>query len=247
MFHCLAWSEVIGPTLNEDITPVSEGIMAILNSHFFPQQDMSIVFAWVGSATILRARFNSPKLRQTAPAYIRPISLNAVPATNDNIMILPPGALTIRGLEELALEATSGVAMTERLTCVAGIMDRYTPPPIGDIYNVRFTGTTTLVVNTWTNVPLTFETQLPVGTYAVIGGELQTASGQAFRLTFDNQYWRPGLPCIPLLTSRIPYALMYGVLGEWGRFRTTNLPRCEVLANAASTTQEGYLEVVRVA
>lgn len=245
-FHVSAYTASLGSVTNNDTAALTDGILYIQNNHFLPQVDSSIIWAWCGGTTLSRVRFNSPKFRQINPNYLRPISAFAVPANNDNMIILPPGKLVVRGLEELVAEISTNAVGPARTTLVMGLQANMVPIPSGDIYNFRFTGTTTLVANVWTSVPITFETLPPVGTYAVIGAECQSTNGQAFRLTFDGQYYRPGLPMLTSLTNRQLWAGYYGTLGVWGYFRTTNLPRLECLANAADTAQEGYLEVVRV-
>jgi hypothetical protein len=245
-FHVAAYTASLGSVTNNDTAALIDGILYIQNGHFLPQVDSSIIWAWCGGTTLSRVRFNSPKFRQINPNYIRPISLFAIPANNDNMVLMPPGRLVVRGLEELVAEISTTGAGPAQTTLAFGLQANFVPVPSGDIFNFRFTATTTLVANKWTSVPITFETLPPVGTYAVIGAEVQSANGQAFRFTFDGQYYRPGLPCITALTNRQLWADYYGALGVWGYFRTTNLPRLEILANAADTSQEGYLEVVRV-
>lgn len=245
-FHTAAFSASLAAVTNNDTAALTDGLLTIQNSHFLPPADVSINYAWAGGTTLARARFNSPKLRQIQPTYIRPISLLATPASNDNIMVLNQGQLNVRGLEELSAEITTTGAGPARATVVFGMMGNYVPPPMGDIYNFRATGATTAVANAWTQCPLTFEQAPPVGTYAVIGCEGIGATMIAFRLTFDGQFYRPGFIGMTPNSSRQLYATYYGKFGIWGYFRTTNLPRMEILCGAADTAQEFYLEVVRI-
>lgn len=245
-FHVAAYSASLGSVTNNDTAPVTDGIILIQNSHLLPQVNTDIMFAWAGGTTLGRARLNSPRIRQTVPAYIRPISLLASPANNDNVMLLQPGDLTVNGLEELVFEATTTGAGPAQTTCVLGLAGTFVPRPSGNIYNVRATGTTTATAHAWTSCALTFDTVPPVGIYAVVGGELISTTCQGWRLTFDGQYYRPGFIGQANDTSRQLYLTYYGRTGVWGYFSTTNLPRLEVLCNAADTAQELYLQCIKV-
>lgn len=235
-----------GAQTDTDLAALTDNIVQIQNGHFLPPADMSILWASTYGASVTRAKFSSPKIRQINTAYIRPMNANVTPVNNQNIMLLNPGQLTVRGLEELAVLVSDSAGGVKQTVCTALLANRI-PVPAGDVFNFRVTGTTTVTANAWTAVPLTFEVTPPAGTYAVIGGELASTTCQAFRLIFDGMYFRPGLPGINANTSRLLWETMYGEFGVWGYFRNVNLPRMEVLCNAADTSQEGYLQCVRVA
>lgn len=245
-WHVSAFTASLGSVTNNDTAALADGIILVQNNHLLPQVDADIVFAYASGATLGRARLNSPKIRQINPAYIRPINVALSPANNPNLMLLRPGQLRVRGLEELAAEITTTGAGPAQSYVVIGMRGAYVPVPQGDVFNFRATSATAVVANTWTSVPLTFETLPPVGTYAVVGCEVQSATGVCYRLTFDGQYYRPGLPCITALGNRALWDTYYGTLGVFGFFRTTNLPRLEVVCTSADAAQEVYLECVRV-
>lgn len=246
-FHVAAYTATLGAgaQTDTDLTALTDNILYIQNNHFLPQVDSSIIWAITYGASVTRAKFQSPKIRQVNTAYIRPLNVNATPPTNPNMMLLDMGRLVVRGIEELQM-LVSDSAGGVRQTVAFGLQFGRTEIPSGDVYNFRATGTTTVTANAWTACPLTFEVTPPLGTYAVIGAECISTTGQAFRLIFDGMYYRPGLPCVTGDGNRLLYKSMYGQFGVWGYFRTTNLPRLEILCNAADTAQEVYLECVRV-
>lgn len=247
MFHLAAWSKLIDNTANTDVTPVTDDILPIQNSHFVLPQDMQLVAAWAASATLSRARLNSGSLRQVNPPYFRPLNVAALPANDPNLVELAHRPFTLKGQEELILEATSGVAMgTERSTFLAWMMPNFDPAPQGDTYFIRFTSTTAAVANVWTTLAVTFETSLPKGRYAAVGCELQSTNGQAHRLIFDNQIWRPGFLSISSLGNRTHVYDYRQTLGKWGEFTTVSLPRFQVLVNGTDAAHEGYLQCVRL-
>jgi len=115
------------------------------------------------------------------------------------------------------------------------------------VYFLRWTVTATAVANAWTLIsPVTYEQQLPFGKYSVLDSEHNSTNAIAHRLTFDQQYERPGMLSFATGLGRTPYRISYGAFGELGRFHTTNLPRVEVLCNAADTAHEGYIHCVKV-
>lgn len=246
MFHLAAYSASVVNTANIQLNAVSDDVLFIQNNNFMAQQDMQLLFAAAMSVTISRARLNSPSMRLVAPKYIRPVIAALAPGSNPNVDYDTENPFILRGLEEITAEVTHANAMAERVTVLMGIADRVTPIPRGPIYPLRVTSTTAAVASTWTTISLTFENQLPQGVYAVVGAEMQSATLQAFRFIFDNQYWRPGFFGLTALTGRNNLESYQGIFGEWGRFRTTNLPRCQVLATAADVSYEGYINVVRV-
>jgi len=247
MFHLSAYNADLGTVANTDISAVSDEIIAILNGHLLLPQDMSIVAAFAGSATLNRARLNSPTLRQMSPPYIRPFNPALLPQNDPNLAIYVESPLRVRGQEELQIEATSDIAMgTERFAAFVWLQDREDPAPIGDPFTIRAVSTTTTVARSWTNIALTFDSQLPAGTYAVVGAEYIGTTAQAFRVIFDNQYLRPGGLGTAILGNRTHKYFYNGRLGRWGNFRTFSLPRVEALTDTAIAVHTIYFQVVRV-
>lgn len=244
MFHLAAFFQSNTAAVLASQTPVTDGIIPIANGHFLPYMDYDLISAYVSSATLTRARLNSGTIRQINPVYIRPINIGLLPANNTNMMMIKDEPFRVHGQEELALElsATGG---PENSYGLIWLQRQYESPPAGPIYNIRFTGTTAAAANVWSPEPYTLETALPAGVYTVVGGECQSTTGIAFRLTFDNQVERPGTLMAASLGSRQLYDTYYGGLGKWGSFKSYSNPRLEVLCNAADAAFEGYLQVLR--
>ena len=110
--------------------------------------------------------------------------------------------------------------------------------------------TATALGNAWGAGALTFEQVLESGMYAVVGMKAFGATLIAGRLIFPNQGPRPG--CIGYATPLTGVgaienpAFRNGNLGVWGTFSHTAPPQLEVIAAAADTAQEVYLDVVKV-
>lgn len=247
MFHLAAYSALIDNTANTDVAALNDQILSVSNGHFLPQRDYSLIFAAVMAATLNRVRIVSPTNRQITLPIIRPIMTAVLPATAPNMADYRKNPFRIRGLEELALEATSGVAMgTERFTALVGLATSMETSPQGDIFTLRGTSTTAAVANAWTDLAITWADTLPAGNYAVVGLEVQSTNAQGARLIFENQTERPGSISITGLGNRTHLMFYKGELGRWGSFRSTRMPTVQVLANAADATHVIHLDIVRI-
>lgn len=250
-FHLAAYTVALGTTANTDITALTDDIMLIQNNHFVPSKDMKIMAAYASSATLSRTRLNSPRIRQFAQSYIRPINVATLPAANPNIAFYFDAPIIIKAQEELQVEATSGIAMgTERFLCLLWLMDATLPGPIpapqSDVYTIRITSTTAAVANSWTTISASYETQLPQGTYAVTNIEYQATNAMAIRAIFDGQFYRPGSLGTQALANRTSTWLSMSQMGVWGQFNTVTLPRLQVLNNSTDASHEIYMECSRV-
>lgn len=247
MFHTLGWFISIGQTVDTDVTPIQDNVMLIQNSHFVPQMDLKIIWAAAMSATLSRVRFATPKTRQVTNPWIRPLIQAAIPPTNPNLRIWTDSPFAVRGLEEIQLLATSGLAMgNENFTAIASLGTGIQPAPQGDYYPLRGTSTTAVTANKWSSITVTWQDTLPAGTYAVVGLEHFSAAAQAARLIFQNQQFRPGSISVNSLGNRQNQLLAKRQMGVFGTFVQTAMPIVEVLANAADASHEIYMDVIRI-
>lgn len=247
MFHTLANFVSIGQTVDTDVTPVQDDIVLIQNSHFVFQQDVQLLFAAAMSATLTRCKISTPKTRQITNPFLRPIIGGALPGNNPNIADYRANPFHLKGLEELVVQATSGLAMgNENFTSVMGFSLAPDPMPSGDVFTLRGTSTTAATVNKWTSITVTWQDNLPAGGYACVGFVHESTNGQASRLIFQNQVWRPGGISVGALTNRTHAMFEKGGLGVWGRFLQTAMPVPQVLCNAADASHEVYMDLIRI-
>lgn len=248
MHLCAYFNSALGTTVDTDIAALTDGILYIQNSHFVPQFPMWVYGAYAISPTLVRAKVSTPKIRQINPFYIRPIDFGAaLPSANPNMDTLLTTPFQLQQLEEVQVLATAAPATTEAFMALLWLMDQQpTPPPLGDVYTVRWTSAVAAVANTWTNIaPGTFEQVLPFGQYSMIESEYFATNAIAMRLIFDApQTFRPGQLGFANNHSRMPYH-WYRRTGVFGTFRTTNLPRQEVLNGSTNASHEGYYHVIK--
>ena len=247
MHHTIAWRESIADIVAADIDPVVDGIMTIQNSHFLPQKNFLMQYAYFGAAGATRARFITPTFRQLSTPWIRPINLAIVPLDEANMADYSANPLMIRGLEELQLEGYQTTGGAAVVAAIAGLSSSPVgPAPSGDVIAMRGTGATTVTAGAWSNCAMTWQDTLPNGTYAVVGLEAIGATAISARLIFEDQVDRPGCLGQGLVSGNGPPLFRHGGLGIWGRFNAYRIPSVEFLCNAADTAQEVYLHFVRI-
>lgn len=246
-FHLAAYrNAALANVANTDISAVTDDILAIANNHFLPQQDYDMIFAYAGSATLSRARINSPTNRQITVPFIRPINQAVIPANNYNFADYTDRPFRVKALEELAVEATSAVAMTEVFFALVALQTNFQPVPQGNVFTMRGTSVTAATSGAWSTLAVTWADNLPQYQYIVTGLEVQSTNAVAARIIFEQQVERPGTISITSLANRQPYGVYKGSLGVFGRFVTTRMPIIQVLCNGADAAHEIYMEIMRV-
>ena len=247
MFHLAAYvNAALGSTANTDINALSDDILTIQNNHFVMNQPTDLLAAAAMSATLTRVKLASPSMRQIASPYIRPIIVGATPGSNPNVALYYNNPYRLVPFEEIQMQATSGVAMTEVFTGLIWVGSTNTPWPSGNVTPLRFTSSTAAVANAWTSVTITFEDTVPSGIYAMLFSEVHSTNAQAHRWIISYQIERPGFLSTVSTGQREPYAMALGQMGLMGRFRSNDLPRLQVLCNGTDNSHTGYLHVVRV-
>lgn len=249
MHHLLGLSVAIGQTANTEVTALQDDVIPrTANNRYQLPKDMLLLAAYAGSATITRARLNMSTMRLINPRYIYPVEVGLNPSDVPQLESLVDNPFSIKGFDEVILEATSALACgTEQLSALLWVADNVQQAPVGDVYNCRFTSTTAAVANTWTALSITMETSLPPGQFALVGSDLIGVQGVAHRWLIPNQLYRPGALCRTLVANA-PHALFAGdQLGEWGRFFNTALPSPQVLCTTTTNSWAGLMRLIKVA
>lgn len=246
MWHLADYTVALGTTANTDVPALSDDVLTILNSHFVLRREMKLLRAAAMSATLTRVRFASPTMRFYGQPFVRPVILAANPPTNPNVADYTDRPFILPAGEEIAIEATSAIAMgTERFHALVWLQSQMQPWPPGNVYVIRGTSTTAAVANTWTTLTLTMDTALPSGAFALVHSEVIGTGAIAHRWIFDEQVDRPGFLSLTTETNRQYWedykSSQWGIMG---RFINTAMPRLQVLADAATASWVIYLDVI---
>lgn len=229
-----------------DLTALADQIMTIQNGHFLPQDDLQLIYAWAGAASMSRARLVTPKTRQITTPFLRPVNTALLPSTITPVADYRKQPFVCRRLEEIQVNGLQASGGAVPIIAVIGLLWQNIAPIVGDTYTLRGTGTATLTANAWSPVPITWQDILPTGRYACVGGNFISAGCVAGRFTFYNQYPRPG--AIGTQTeSAFPHPMFrMGELGVWGYFDTTTMPLVEFLATTADTAETVYMDLIKI-
>jgi len=212
-----------------------------------PEFAPNLIGTYVFGPNVTRAQLQAPSLRRIVNQELMPIQRLALPGTphaglfhfDSPIALLPDENLN-------ALAAEDGAGAT-RATVLVFLADGPVAPVSGDIHTVRVTGTTTLVVNAWTNGTLVFDQALPPGTYAIVGATFRSTNLQAFRFVFVGGSIRPGGIGAQAVGDVIVRGQRFGGWGEWGQFSHTTPPTVDYLANVADVAETGEIDLIKVA
>jgi len=123
----------------------------------------------------------------------------------------------------------------------------------GRFFTVHSSTSTTVTAGAWTAVALSFDQNLPAGTYALVGARAYSATGLFFRL-FPSMgpVWRPGGICVQAYDSMdafnqrylAPYGTAPSGWGVWLTFYQNVPPQIEFFCTSADTAQEAWLDLV---
>lgn len=246
MHHLAIHTASIATGVETELPPAADPVLTIQNGHILPQRDFPLLFAAACGATLQRSRISTPTLLQTTTPFLRPLAQSANFGMPQRVANLSSDRLVLKQNEEVVVYATQTSAGAEREWVALGFAIDNALSISGQPYTLRGTSTTAAVANAWTQITVTWQNQLPQGTYVVGGGEHFSSNGLAWRAIFTDQVYRPGGLSVTSLGNASADIFRFGNLGAWGRFQNYQFPNIEVFAGAADATHEIYLDLFRV-
>lgn len=158
-----------------------------------------------------------------------------------NIRLVPSEGIQMHVMESVAGDDRQAMGLLWLGNGVYG-----NPYPNLPMTTVRFTAAVTCTAYNWVNGAITFEEDLPAGSYAVMGMHVISASGIAARLVFNNQGPRPGVVAFDAIEDQTHPMFRNGNLGVFGTFHHSTPPTLDMLCRTTDTAQEGWLDLVRI-
>jgi len=197
------------------------------------------------AATPTAYRIESPTLRTLTPIDVVNFD-TAIEGVSDPALVYQGHSpKTIGGTEALNAKVTMSAVNYSSL--LAWLCDGPLAQVTGEIFTVKCTNTTTLTARAWTNGALTFAQTLPAGRYQVVGMRAKSAGLIAARLVFPGYAWRPGcIGCDAYNDVERP-EFRHGRMGVWGEFDHDVPPTVDFLSNSADTSQEVWLDLIKIA
>lgn len=253
MFHLAAWYQSVdaaGVYVNLNVVPDTQ-ITASGSQIQVPTPNQIVALAGGAcNTTAPRMRLSAPSLRQKSLFQISPLNVAgaapALPQTPHKIVDLRHNPLQMVVSEQMQAQLLADPAAAQVQWALAWLASGPIAPIEGPVFTVRATGTTTLVIGTWTNAPLTFDENLPRGRYKIVGMKCFSANGIAARALIPGQQWRPGVMS-STLTEEIEWpGFRYGGMGEFGEFEDTDALNVEYLAAVADTAETVFFDMIQV-
>jgi hypothetical protein len=200
----------------------------------------------IGDGSGVQVQYQAPSLRVLAYLDVEPFVItNDVFGAPPEVMMFPEAPITLVPNENLNLQMNSNPAAAEAHYGLIWLADG--PPQMvkGNIFTVRCTSTVAQAIATWTNGNMTWGSELPAGTYQVVGFRCRTTDGVAARLVFSEQSPRPGVPCANAIADLDDTLFRQGNLGVFGQFEHTNPPTLDVIGGAAAA-QTSFIDLIKV-
>lgn len=245
----LAVFEGAGASTFPTAIPAIADILYVQSNGFILTKSMFLYMCAAAGTNLTRAEFSTPtwaainpyplvRLNNGGSAFEDPPNVeifdNPIPINvGDPLTLnanLSTGTTNVYGVVELGDTANEPIGFT------------------GQVYRIRGTGATTLTANKWTQVTATWEqASLPSGTYMVVGLQGYSAGALALRVFNSNSPYRPGSLAYQSLGQR-PHPYFGHQTGRnLLKFTAPNYPNVEYFSSSADTSEEFFLDVVRVA
>jgi len=247
-FTLVGYSESIDSAALTELAALSDQHVTVSgNDILIPEFASKLGAVGFFGATISQGQFSTPSLRERSLIDVRPLNVGAEPLGRktfasywENPIPLEPG----EGARALAAEEASGA---EQETALVWLIDEISAVPEGEVETIRATSATTLTAYDWTLCQLTLTQQLRSGRYAIVGFRAESAGAIAARLVIPGSPYRPGTIAFDTASDEQPAEFRNGGLGSWGEFEHTFIPQVEMLSVSADTSEEFYLDIVKIA
>lgn len=247
--HLAAYSESqsAGASLDQ-LNALADAQLLERNNNFIFRRDTQLQWGWIGGANLTRARIVAPSFRPITNPEIRPFDQSLLPPDDPAIFNLMRNPLRLPQDEEIQIETSNNLGTgSEQTTFLLSLLiGSRRPMPAGDVFIWRATSTDAATANTWTNVGLTFDNDLPRGRWAIVGFEYQATNAFAARIIFDGEFFRPGVLAITGLGNRPHPIMVDGSLGMLGEFDAFRPPEVEVLNNSTDADHEFFFRIMRI-
>jgi hypothetical protein len=229
--------------VNVKANPVSDTTFFDKNNGFIYTEQWSIAALFAKAPQLTLARSNVPKLNSINRHQIHPLNLSATVSTPTPIQDMRKEPLALSLNEPVAWEISdTNAAGEDALIHQIIVPPDWTMelPPHLQRMTVRAQGAVIKVANAWSaEVAITFPDQdLRGGVYSIVGAQAILTGVTAFRFVLTRQpesqgrFLRPGAICMEAL-SGIDHPMFHSGMGEWGRFHSFELPKVQVIGNAA--------------
>ena len=250
MFSVHAYSATVAsstaPTYT-NLTPVSDPILTISGSNFYVGALNNLVGAYMIGATADKTKIESPSILNFAPQQVTPVDDAALPTDTLLHTTHPTSPIKLVTNEGINFQTSNfSTSATFDGVGLIALSDGALAPVDGDIRTIRATVTSGGSNDVWVNKALSFDTNLPAGSYNLVGARYENAHGKYFRIVFQgNASVRPGWVCVSDQDASDTPNMRRGKMGVWGNFTNFNPPSIDILDDGSATAGVLYLDVIK--
>lgn len=250
-FHlALYYQSLAGNAALTQLNALGDQVIAPAANGYLVPGTINKVMRVAGVGGLLtRCQLNSPSIRDFTPFDMAPVNSGAVistPAVFQDFRRNPIPLVTNEELDAYILN--TGAGPTKTLVAV-WFCDAPPQPVTGRVFTVHWTCATALAAaDAWSISTPVFDNGLPSGTFAIVGGRVESATGQFYRyIPKGGTPYRPGSFCSQAVGGWVTDQDRYGNLGQWMTFTNTTPPLVEIFALAADATQAGFMDLIQIA
>lgn len=217
------------------------------NGYVIDKRMKKLYAAWGVSAYLSRLQVQCPLFNLLAYQEVTAKSLAAAAAYERNPMdFYGKAARALNETETLIVQAIQSNSLAAEVQAFVMVGDADPAPSTDPYFTVRWTGTTTLTADAWSNVSITLDRNLPKGSYKIVGARMRSAGALAFRVNLPGDQYRPGGMAVQVESALDPEGQRGGGWGVWGSFDQNLLPTIDVFSTSADTAEYGEFDLVKV-
>jgi hypothetical protein len=248
-FHVSAfWQTAMAASAIDTITPaVLDQSINTQNNRIQLMENRSLIGAWAAGTFLTLAKMDSASLLLNGRPIITPINQAAGGGNLPGIEWYQDMGFTLPMTELIGVLSSTSSGGASDINAALFHTKGITPIQGGPIRTVRATAAAAGAKGLWALSPLTFDTLLAVGTYRLVGAVADGANLNLLRFVFPNQIDRPGMPGVSSVANYVADYFRRGNVGGWGDFQNYNPPQIEALGSGTLSTQEIFLDLMKIA
>lgn len=251
MFSLVAFYESQdGAAALHKVAAVQDQHVRAVGDHIYIPKDMRNIIGKAvlsaADAALTSARLNTPALKKIAYPQIEPLINAVVFGSPPEGILHPENPTPVEADEGLSVEINSDDSAGDAEYGLVWLSDGPQTPITGQqMYSIRATAAIELSAGVWVNGNITFDQELPVGEYEVVGMRVRGTNLVAARLVFQGYSNRPGVPAVNAIGDQDHNLTRYGRIGSFGRFHSLTPPTLDALG-VTDSAQYLILDLVKV-
>jgi len=245
----VAFTKSINPTSTlTKLDAVEDDQFTVKDEYLYVSDLNQIMAVKAGGEKIRQARLTAPSLLRMFPLDVYPVLAEDNPGDPDPIDNRLDNPLALVKAEGLYAEVMNdGTPTTSHDYWVTVMLaDGKFTPVSGDIFTKRVTFTGTPTAKEWSSVTISGLEDLPAGRYQLVGADVRSGSGIAFRFLPVGGGWRAGGFTHWMYSTCYEFQRQ-GKLGVWFEFEHNTPPKLEIFETGTETPSYGYLDLIKVA